>query len=72
MALELQAGVNCPLWVLGTVAGPLGEQQGSSPLSHLSSHSAVCYKQQNPELSSFLLQYWGACLSQVGRNDVYT
>lgn len=42
MELELQAVVSCPLWVLGTVAGPLGEQQGSSPLSHLSSPSAVC------------------------------
>lgn len=42
MELEPQAVVSCPLWVLGTVAGPLGEQQGSSPLSHLSGPSAVC------------------------------
>lgn len=39
MALELQAGVNCPLWVLATVAGPLQDQQGSQsslqPLSCL-------------------------------------
>lgn len=41
MELELQAAVSCPLWVLGTVGGPLGEKQGSSPLSHLSRPSAV-------------------------------
>lgn len=58
MELESQAAVSCPPWVLGTVAGPLGGQQGSSPLSHLSLQPLGCLlKEQNPQRSYSIISF---------------
>lgn len=71
--LESQAVVSCPLWVLGTVAGPLGRAARPFPSQSSLQPLGCLLKEQNPELSTALSpSVLGRLFEQGGRRDIYT